>query len=144
MATATYGKIDEFNPENERISEYLERLQLYFDANDIANAKKVSVLLTLIGSKTYSLLRGQLAPTLPKDKSLKDLEKLLKDHFEPKPLVIAERFRFYKRAQATGESLADYLAELRQLAQTCEFGTFLNEALRDKYVVGMRSENFQK
>ena len=86
----------------------------------------------MIGSKTYSLLRGQLAPILPKDKSLKDLEKLLKDHFEPKPLVIAERFRFSKRVQAAGESLADYLAELRQLAQTCEFGTFLNEALRDK------------
>ena len=102
------------------------------------------MLLTVIGSKTYSLLRGQLAPTLPKNKSLKDLEKLLKDHFEPKPLVIAERFRFYKRVQAAGESLADYLAELRQLAQTCEFGTFLNEALRDKYVVGMRSESTQK
>ena len=138
------GKIAEFDPENEKISEYLERIHLYFEANDIANAKKVSVLLTVIGSKTYSLLRGQLAPTLPKDKPLKDLEKLLKDHFEPKPLIIAERFRFYKRAQAAGESLADYLAELRQLAQTCEFGTFLNEALRDKYVVGMRSENIQK
>ena len=93
----------------------LERLHLYFDANDVANAKKVSVLLTVIGSKTYSLLRGQLAPTLPKDKSLKDLEKLLKDHFEPKPLVIAERFQFYKRVQAAGESLADYLAESSSL-----------------------------
>ena len=30
------------------------------------------------------------------------------------------------------------------MAQTCEFGTFLNEALRDKYVVGMRTEKIQK
>ena len=144
MATVTYGKISEFDPEQERISEYLERLHLFFEANDIANAKKVSVLLTVIGSKTYSLLRGQLTPTLSKDKALNDLEKLLKEHFEPKPLMIAERFRFYKRPQAAGESLAEYLAELCQLAQTCEFGTFLNEALRDKFVVGMRSENIQK
>ena len=144
MATATYGKISEFDPEQERISEYFEHLHLYFEANNIANAKKVSMLLTVIGSKTYSLLRGQLVPTLPKDKALKDLEKLLKEHFEPRPLVIAECFQFYKRPQAAGESLAEYLAELRRLAQTCEFSTFLNEALRDKFVVGMRSKNIQK
>ena len=71
MATATYGKFAEFNPENERISEYLKRLHLHFDANNVTNAKKVSVLLTVIVSKTYPLLRGQLGPTSPKDKLLK-------------------------------------------------------------------------
>ena len=75
------GKIAKFDPENEKISEYLKHLHLYFEANDIANAKNVSVLLTVIGSKTYSLLRGQLAPTLPKDKPLRDLEKLIKDNW---------------------------------------------------------------
>ena len=88
------AKISEFDPENEKISEHLEHLHLYFKASDIANTKKVSVLLTVSESKTYSLLRGHwLAPTLPKDKPFKNLEKLLKDHFEPKPLVIAECHR---------------------------------------------------
>lgn len=63
---------------------------------------------------------------------------------EPKPLIIAECFRFYKQAQAAGKLLADYLTELRQLAQTCDFGALLNDALRDKFVGGMRNENIQK
>ena len=97
--------------------------------NEVAEERKVPVLLTVIGPKVYTLLRGLLAPTLPKEKSYADLEKALTDHYEPKHLIIAERFNFYKRGQAAGESLADYQAELRCLARTCEFGSFLNEAL---------------
>ena len=41
----------------EKWSSYQERLEEYFAVNDIANDKKVSALLTLLGGKTYSLLR---------------------------------------------------------------------------------------
>lgn len=128
MATVTYGTIKEFDPESETISAYLECLQLYFEANEVTNAKKVSVLLMVIGPNIYALLRGLLAPALPKEKSFKYLKKVIKEHYEPKPLVIAERFHFHKWA---GESLADYQAKLRRLARTCDFRGFLNEALRD-------------
>ena len=36
--------------------------------------------------------------------------------------MIVERFYFYEPAQSTEESWADYLAELRRLARTCDFG----------------------
>ena len=73
MATVTYGAIKEFDPATETISAYLERIQLYFEANDVANAKQVSVLLTVIEPKVYTLLRGLLAQALPKEKGYKDL-----------------------------------------------------------------------
>ena len=143
-STVTYRMIKEFDPTVKTITAYLKRLQLYFGANGVADEKKVPVLLTVVGPKVYMLLRGLLAPALPKEKSYAYLEKALMDHYEPKPLVIAERLDFYKRGQAVGESLADYQAELRRLARTCEFGSFLNEALRDRFVVGMKSESIQK
>jgi hypothetical protein len=34
------------------------------------------------------------------------------DHLSPKPLSIAERFRFHKRKQLEGESINDYVAVL--------------------------------
>ena len=68
----------------------------------------------------------------------------LKAHFQPKPLLIAERFRFYQRSQAVGESVTDYLAELRRLAITCDFDTFLDQALRDRFVCGLTAEAAQK
>ena len=135
--------MQEFEPETESISAYLERLQMFFDANNIADEKKVSVLLTVIGKNTFSLLRNLLAPTSPKDKSL-ELTAMLKAHFEPKPLVIAERFDFYRRDQRAGESIMDFVADLRCLTVKCEFETFLDQALRDRFVCGLRSESIQK
>ena len=40
--------------------------------------------------------------------------------------------------------LLDYVVELRCLATHCEFGDYLDQALRDKLVNGIRSENIQK
>ena len=46
--------------------------------------------------------------------------------------------------QKSGESISTYLASLKQLAETCDFEGFLDEALRDQLVCGLRSEAIQK
>ena len=114
MATSTgiIGHIQEFQPENELLSSYLERVQLFFIANDVVEEKKVAVFLSVIGSKTYSLLRNLLAPNLQQNQAYAALMETLKKHFEPKPVVIAERFHFHSRNQAIGETISTYLAEL--------------------------------
>ena len=55
MATQ-YGRLQEFEPESDSIKAYLERVSLYFAANDIADCKKVPVLLSSIGALIYALL----------------------------------------------------------------------------------------
>ena len=142
--TRTFGHIQEFQPDSELISAYVERIDLFFHANHVPDEKKVSVLLSVIGEKTYALLQSLLAPDLPQTKSFEALVTTLKRHFEPKPLVIAERFHFHRRNQAMGESIADYIAELRRLSTHCEFGDYLDQALRDRLVCGLRSESAQK
>ena len=72
------------------------------------------------------------------------LVEVLKKHFEPKPLIIAERFTFHRRNQSPTESILKYMAELRRLAVHYEFGNYLDQALRDRLVCGLRSENIQK
>ena len=106
--------------------------------------EKVPVLLSLIGRNTYALLRNLVAPASPKDKSFKELTEQLTSHFEPKPLVIAERFNFYRRSQQSGETIAEYVAGLRRLALHCEFADFLDQAPCDRFVCGLRSESTQK
>ena len=141
---ATVGRIEEFNPEKERISTYLERVDLFFVANEVGEAKQVATLLSVIGGKTYALLSDLLAPDKPASKTLKQLKKTLQTHFEPKPVVIVERFQFHRRNQEAGESVAEYEAELRRLAANCKFGDHLTQAIRDRLVCGLRSEGTQK
>ena len=46
------GKIEPFDEGQETWTNYQERLEEYFAVNEIANDKKVSALLTLLGGKT--------------------------------------------------------------------------------------------
>ena len=88
-----------------------------FVANGITElSKKVAVFLTVLGGKAYALLRNLLAPTKPADKAYGDLVKVMKDRLKPKPLIIAERFKFHRPNQREGETVAQYLAELRKLS----------------------------
>ena len=113
MASNTIGCITEFKPDNEKIEVYLERVQLFFEVNGINKEKQVPVLLTVIGSTNYALLSNLVSPGKPKDKMFTQLAELLRSHFDPKPLVIAERFHFHRRDQAPGKSISNYVTELR-------------------------------
>ena len=101
----TVGRLTEFDASSDSVAAYVERTQLFFEANSIEEGKQVAVFLSAIGPKTYKLLRDLMAPTRPK-KPLKDIIAVLEEHFEPKPLVIAERFHFHRRQQRVGESIA--------------------------------------
>ena len=69
---------------------------------------------------------------------------MLTYQFQPKCLVIAERFYFHKRVQAADESIAEFDAALRKLAIHCEFGEMLEVVLRDRFVCGLRHEATQR
>ena len=102
MAKPTLGQLVEFDPVNGSVSAYIEQVELFFEANEIRDAKKVPVFLSAIGGKTYTLLRNLLAPSLPKENLFGILVQALKDHFESRPLVITERFQFHRRDLFSG------------------------------------------
>ena len=116
------GKIDRFNEKEEDWSSYVERIEQYFVANDIKNEKKVAVLISAMGPSTYGLLKNLTAPDKPNTKSFDELCTILDSHLSPKPIVIAECFRFYKREQLESEQINEYIAELKKLSSRCNFG----------------------
>ena len=61
------GNIEQFKPEEESITAYLERVELYFAANNINKGeKKVTVFLSVVGIQAYTLLRDSVSPAKPK------------------------------------------------------------------------------
>ena len=45
MTTAIIGNLDSFQEGQEKITEYLDRVEPYFATNDIANEKNIPVVL---------------------------------------------------------------------------------------------------
>ncbi|XP_057673038.1 uncharacterized protein LOC130904346 [Corythoichthys intestinalis] len=142
MATA-FGKGEDlaFDESEECFEAYLERLEQFFVANDlkIDDGRARAVFLTVVGKKNHTLLMDLCAPSKPAEKKLQELIELMRTHFVPKTNFIAERYKFNTRNQREDESISEYMAKLRKLAATCKFGTFLDDALRDRFVCGVKS-----
>ena len=62
---------------------------------------------------------------------------VLIEHYSPQPSEVMQRFCFNSRSRKEGESVAAYVAQLRRLAEFCNFGTTLDKVLRDWLVWGM-------
>jgi hypothetical protein len=151
------GSIGEFDNSSESFNSYLERLEEFFFSNDIgvvaddatagvkavADRKKVSSFISCIGLKCYSVLSDLCKPDKPNTKTFQQITDILKGHYSPKKIEVAESFKFHRSFQVSGESVATYSAKLRRLASTCNFGNFLPRALRDQFVCGIRDHNTQ-
>ena len=93
----TIGKVKAFDETNDDWNAYVERIEQYFIAKEIKEGKQVAVMLSFMGNKTYGLLRNLAAPAKPSNLSFKTIVETLQKHLSPKPLRIAERFRFHQR-----------------------------------------------
>ena len=146
MATGRHGKISDFQPGIDSVEDYKERFLLYCVANDISTNrdKGEAVFLTCIGATMYNLLKNLVRPQKPQDLSLDEMLEALQKHYQPRIVVIAERYRFYKGQQREGESIAVYQSELRRLAKDCQFGDSLSTVFRDQLVCGLFSEALQQ
>ncbi|XP_065290987.1 uncharacterized protein [Dermacentor albipictus] len=138
------GKMSEFDPKTQNFESYLERFEHFLTANDIADAKRLPVFLTVIGPEAYEVLRSLVVPAAPGEKSYAEVKRLLKEHYSPRSSVIAERCKFNRRVQQEGENVEGFIVELKHLVRKCDYGDFLQDALRDRLVAGIRNEETQR
>ncbi|KAF7643879.1 hypothetical protein LDENG_00231610 [Lucifuga dentata] len=68
----------------------------------------------------------------------------LKAHFIAKVNVVVEQHMFRKRVQGPNESILQYIAALRDLASTCDFGEMCKDMIRDKFVEHVASHRIRE
>ena len=145
---AGLGKREYFDPQTEDWTRYVERVNKFFEANDLTGedkaVKRRATLLTLIGPTTYQRLTDFDAPAKPNEKTFEHLVEVLTKHHNPKTGEIMQRYRFYTRSRQTGETVAKFVADLRGLAAHCKFGDTLETMLRDRILCGISNSSVQK
>ena len=121
----TFGALQEFHSQEEVIAAYVKRVQVFFKANGMEEARQVPVLLNVSEERCTSLLYDLLVPDSP-DSNPTDGDS--HGTFQPNLLIFAERFYFFLRNQKTTETIRLYVAELHQLATHCEVRDTLETA----------------
>lgn len=102
----SYGNIGPYDRNGEEWPAYCERVELYPDANKIANEEqRRAIFLSTCGASTYGSIRSLVAPSKPTDKALGELLAIVKEHLAPAPSSIMQRYTFNARSQKEGESL---------------------------------------
>nr|XP_029709454.1 uncharacterized protein K02A2.6-like [Aedes albopictus] len=138
--------IEPYDRHRMKWSRWVERLEGAFLLFRVPADLRRPMLLHYMGGENYDIVSDKLAPVKPQARTYDEIVQLLETHFNPRPLEILENFRFKCRRQGderVDESIDDYLIALRKLAITCNFGDYLNTALRNQFVFGLKDRGIQ-
>lgn len=135
---AFIGELPRFDNQCDDWMVFTERLEQFFEINDVVEEKKKAILITSIGDDIYKTLRDVCHPVLPKNKTFDELCDLLNKQFVIKTSVFRERYSFYNARQMAGESIANWFARIKKLSIDCKFGERFDATLLDRFVSGLR------
>ncbi len=98
MATGTIGSLGAFDAKAQTWEEHSEVLEQFFVANEIEDeGKQRAILISVVGPQTYSVMRNLLSPVKPSGRTYQQLVVMLRNHFNPQPSEIVQRFKFDSR-----------------------------------------------
>ncbi len=122
------------------ICNYFERFELFCE---LKTKLKVDLrgkfLLLSIGAKAYAVIKILLAPNLPALVSYYENKTALLEHVKSVSYEIQERAEFHQMRLDSQQYVKDFVLQLREKANRCNFGKELPERLRDQFVAGTRN-----
>ena len=78
---------------------------------------KRAILLNSCGRQTYHLLRSLVGPSKPADTPYEKLCETLLNHYNPRPTVTVQRYKFNTRIEQLQEDVSTFVAKLRELTE---------------------------
>jgi hypothetical protein len=118
---AVYGKLENFDNVDGNWEIYAEKLEQYFEANEINDVKKQkAIFLTSCGEPIYEIIRNLCQPKKLNDETITIeiiLEKI-KNHLQPTPSFIVQRCNFNKAYKGENENVASFANRLTKINRT--------------------------
>ncbi|XP_024889360.1 uncharacterized protein LOC112465838 [Temnothorax curvispinosus] len=149
-ATEYYGKPPKSLDLSGNISENWRKFKQSFDIFLKASGSirkpdeiKVAILLNIVGEDGIELYNTFNLQEAERNNLAKVLQ-CFEEYCVPKKNIVYETFKFSSRMQQEGEKFDSFLAEIKKLSQTCEFGTMADRMVRDRIVLGIKDKVLQE
>ena len=104
---------------------WVQRFDLYLTASGkIEQDEKVqcAILLHTIGEEALEIYNTFRFATGEDPNKIDHLKKKFEDYFNPRKNTVFERYKFWECKQQEGESIDQFITELKTRAKSCEFG----------------------
>ena len=139
------SSFEPYNPKSDDWSTYKGRLEFYFQINKITDpSMKRAGLLTLIGNTGFRMLADLHFDTKLIDATYDSLVEDIDKASGRKVLQMASRVRFGTVSQNEGQSIDEFIAELRHASMDCGYGDQLDNCFNDQFVIGLSSHHIKK
>lgn len=101
--------------------------------------EKIDLMIYLMGERGEQIFNQFLIRPKTLDQLLKEFDK----YFQPKRIGCS-RFKFNRRVQADGETIENFVTDLQNLANDCDYGNMRDVLVRDRIIAGMRDEQLSE
>ena len=123
-----------------------EKLEVVTEENSTAGQveearqKNLATLIDHLDHEIYDILEDQCYPETVESRTTEQVQKLLEDFIDPKPSKHWQRYVFDKLYQKEGQSVKEFIKEIRRTGSLCEFGNYSNDAMLTKLLSGLKNE----
>ena len=133
-----------------------EEVQLYVDISmdKKPETQKVKLLLYLLGRKgreIHSTMNFQTTDEHANKVNIEEKNITVKmilaefdKHCDPKKNDTVERYKFYSRNQQSGDTFDKFLADIKILADTCNFRTLKKSMIRYRIICGVKDSGLRE
>ena len=108
--------------------------------NSKSDEVKAATFLHIAGPEALEIFNTLSFDDAGDDKKLDKLVEKFEAYCIPRKNITWERHVFNTRNQQPGESIDQYVIDLRNKAKTCEFGALLESLIKDRLVCGVISD----
>ena len=142
MATFQVVPPEKFSFKAEEWPKWFRRFERFRIASKLveeSEVNQVNALIYMMGDEADDILKS-FSLSEANAKKYDAVKQKFQEHFIIKRNVIFERAKFNSRSQHEGELVDNFITDLYNLAEYCNFGALKNELIRDRIVVGIRDK----
>lgn len=111
------------------------------DTTAASIARKSALLTSALGVAGFRVFQSL---TINVSEPYDDAKRHLAEHFDTQPNAYYLRAQFTRRTQQPGETVAQFLTALRELAKVAEITTALDDRIRDQFVAFVRDDRLRE
>ena len=119
-----------------------QKFRTYYTACELdkkAKGTQIAILLHTAGCEAQEIHKSFVFGSEEDAEKYDTVLAKFKEYCEPRKNIVFERYQFWTRNQMEGETVNQWLKELRARAERCEFGQEnVQSMIRDKIVFGVR------